>query len=181
MASWTGISSATAADITVGTTDVPGLIDTAEEVMNDNEVPREGRIIFISEKAYNGLKAKITRYLANENGVNREVETYNGMRIIRVPKNRFNTAITLLDGVTSGQEAGGYTVPASTSYPINFLMVHPSAVAQVVKHVIPRIFSPEVNQLADAWKVDYRIYHDNWVLDNKVKGIYLHKASTANS
>lgn len=181
MASWTGISSATAADITVGTTDVPGLIDTAEEVMNDNEVPREGRIIFISEKAYNGLKAKITRYLANENGVNREVETYNGMRIIRVPKNRFNTAITLLDGVTSGQEAGGYTVPASTSYPINFLMVHPSAVAQVVKHVIPRIFSPEVNQFADAWKIDYRIYHDNWVLDNKVKGIYLHKASTANS
>lgn len=180
MASWSNISS-TAADITVGTTDVPGLIDTAEEVMNDNEVPREGRIIFISEKAYNGLKAKITRYLANENGVNREVETYNGMRIIRVPKNRFNTAITLLDGVTSGQEAGGYTVPASTSYPINFLMVHPSAVAQVVKHVIPRIFSPEVNQLADAWKVDYRIYHDNWVLDNKVKGIYLHKASTANS
>lgn len=181
MASWSNVSAATPADITVGTTDVPGLIDTAEEVMNDNEVPREGRIIFISEKAYNGLKAKITRYLANENGVNREVETYNGMRVIRVPKNRFNTAITLLDGSTSGQEAGGYTVPASTSYPINFLMVHPSAVVQVVKHVVPRIFSPEVNQSADAWKVDYRIYHDDWVLDNKVKGIYVHRASTANA
>jgi len=179
-ASWSGISSANA-DITVGTTDVPALIETAEGVMNDDEVPVEGRILFVSETAYRGLKAKISRYLANENGVNREVEVFNGMRVVRVPKNRFNTAITLYDGSTSGQEDGGYIVPASTSYAINFMIVHPTAPLQIAKHVVPRIFSPAENIKADAWAFQYRIYHDAWVLDNKVKGIYVHRAATANS
>ena len=178
LAAASGIDAATAADITVGTTDVPGLIDVAEQSMGDNEVPREGRILYISETAYAGLKAKITRYLANENGVNREVEMYNGMRVVRVPVGRFCTGITLQDGSTSGQEAGGYYFTASTSKPINFMIVHPSAVVAVMKHVNPRIFSPDENQKADAWKFDYRVYHDIFVEANKVKGIYLHAAST---
>lgn len=177
-----GISSATPADITVGTTDVPGLIQTAETVMGDDEVPEEGRILFISETAYAGLKDKITRMVMNgERGIETAVDFYDGMRVIKVPKGRFNTAITLNDGISSGETAGGYTVPASTSYPINFMIIHPSAVLQVTKHVVPRIFSPQVNQSADAWKFDYRIYHDCFVEANKVAGIYLHRGATANT
>ena len=117
----------------------------------------------------------------DDSRVSRDVTTYNGMPIVRVPKNRFNTAIALQDGYSAGEVAGGYTVPASTSYPINFMIIHPSAVLQVVKHVVPRIFSPQVNQSADAWKFDYRIYHDCFVENNKVAGIYLHRAATANT
>ena len=73
------------------------------------------------------------------------------------------------------------TIPASTSYPINFMIVHPSALVQVTKHVAPRIFSPEVNQEKDAWKFDYRIYHDIFCYENKAKGIYLSAAATANT
>lgn len=178
-ASASGVDGANA-DITVGTTDVPGLIDTAEASMNENEVPTEGRILFISETAYKGLKAKTTRYLANENGVQRNIEVYDDMPVIHVPQNRFNTAVTLLDGVTAGQEAGGYTIPASTSYKINFMIVHPTAIVQVAKHVLPRIFSPDVNQSADGWKFDYRFYGGQFVEANKAKGIYVHRASTAN-
>ena len=36
-----------------------------------------------------------------------------------------------------------------------------------------RIFSPEVNQKARAWAMDYRKFHDIWVLDNKQKGIFV--------
>ena len=177
-----GISSATPADIAVGTTDVPSLIQTAEMVMGDDEVPEEGRILFISETAYAGMKDKITRMVMNgERGIETAVDFYDGMRVIRVPKGRFNTGITLNDGISAGETAGGYTVPASTSYPINFMIIHPSAVLQVAKHVVPRIFSPQVNQSADAWKFDYRIYHDCFVESNKVAGIYLHRAATANS
>ena len=179
MAGWTGIDTATAADITVGTTDVPGLIDAAELSMGDNQVPREGRILFVSETAYAGLKAKITRYLANENGVNREVEVYDGMPVVRVPQSRFCTGITLYDGTTSGQTDGGYEFAASTSYPINFMIVHRDAVLPIVHTALPRIFSPLENQSANAWKFDYRIAHDCFVEANKVKGVYLHKASTA--
>lgn len=177
-----GISSGTPADITVGTTDVPTLIQEAETIMGDDEVPEEGRILFISETAYAGLKDKITRYVQNgERGIETAIDYYDGMRVIKVPKGRFNTGITLNDGLSAGETKGGFTVPASTSYPINFMIIHPSAVAQVAKHVVPRIFSPSVNQRADAWQFDYRIYHDAFVEKNKTAGIYLHRAATANA
>lgn len=149
--------------VTTAITDIVAELDDAEAKLNDDEVPVEGRILFVSEAAYKLLKNKVVRYLANENGVNRNVITYDEMPIIKVPKDRFNT------GVNVG--ANGYTTNGDF---IDFMIVHPSAVAQVVKHEKPRIFSPDVNQSADAWKFDYRLYHDAFVLDNKVKGIYLH-------
>lgn len=180
MAGTAGISAGTAADITVGTSDVPTFIEDAERQMNEDEVPVEGRLLFISETAYAALKAKVDRTTLNgEGGIDRGIITYDGMRIIRVPQTRFYTAITLKDGKTSGQEAGGYEGTAQTGYNINFLIVHPSAVCKVVKHVLPRIFTPDENQKADAWKFDYRLYHDMFVYENKVKGIYLHRGATA--
>lgn len=174
MASTSGVTTASA-DITIGTTDCPSLIDTAEQVMGDDEVPTEGRILYVSEKFYAGIKSKITRILANENGVNREIEVFDGMPVVRVPKNRFNTAITLYDGSTNF----GYAVTAG-GYAINFMIVHPSAVLPIVKHEVPRIWTPAQNINADAYKFDLRVYHDCFVLDQKVKGIYVHKAATAN-
>ena len=180
IAGTTGIDTATAADITIGTTDVPALVDEAERSMNENEVPTEGRILFISETAYAGLRAKITRTVQNDvTGINREVEFYDGMQIVRVPQSRFYTAITLKDGSTSGQTGGGFVGTATTGYKINFMVVHPSAITKVVKHALPRIFTPDEYQKADAWKFDYRVYHDTFVYDNKVKGVYLHKGATA--
>ena len=174
------ILTGTAADITPGTTDVPSLVETAEMAMNEAEVPEEGRILFISETAYAGLKLKITRQVENKDGViNNNVEYFNNMRVIRVPQSRFYSAITLYDGKSTGQTAGGYIGTTSSGYKINFLIVHPSAVTKVVKHALPRIFSPDENQKADAYKFDYRVYHDTFVYDNKVNGIYLHRGSTA--
>lgn len=175
-----GIDTGTAADITVGTSDVPGMVDEAERSMNENEVPTEGRILFISETAYAGLRSKIQRVVLNGvPGINNEIEVYNNMRVIRVPQTRFYTAITLYDGTTDGQTTGGYVGTKTTGRKINFMVIHPSAVCKVVKHVKPRIFTPEQYQDADAWKFDYRIYHDIFAYENKVKGIYLHKGSTA--
>ena len=176
-ASTSNILAATPADL-AATTDVLAAIDDADQAMSNAEVPHEGRILFLSEAAYKLLKNNITRYIQNdEENVNRTIEVLDGMRVVRVPSNRFNTAITLQNGTTSGQTAGGFVV---AGYPINFMIVHPSAVVQVVKHVVPRLFAPQQNLDADAWKYDYRIYHDAFVLENKVAGIYLHRAATAN-
>ena len=175
MASWTGISGANA-DITVGTTDVPAAIEVAEQTMGDDEVPEDGRILYVSNKAYSAIKAKITRILANENGVQTQIEVYDGMPVVRVPQGRFNTAITLNDGSGSFGFA-----PTAGGYKINFMIVHPSAVISVVKHDLFRIFDPNTTQQFDGWKIDWRLYHDLFVLDNKVKGIYCHRASTANA
>lgn len=179
LAGWSGIDTATAANVTVGTTDVPALIDEGTRSMGEHEVPKAGRLLFISETAYAGLRAKVVRTVMNDvRGINREIETYDEMPVIRVPQSRFYTAITLYDGVTSGQTAGGY-VGTSGAYNINFMIVHPSAVVKATKHVLPRIFTPDENQTADAYKFDYRLYHDTFVYDNKVNGIYLHRGATA--
>lgn len=179
LAGWSGIDAGTAADVTIGTTDVPGLIDEATRSMGENEVPKAGRLLFISESAYAGLRAKIVRTVMNDvRGINREIDTYDEMPVIRVPQSRFYTAVTLYDGKTSGQTAGGY-IGTTGAYKINFMIVHPSAVVKATKHVLPRIFTPDENQTADAWKFDYRVYHDTFAYANKVKGIYLHRGATA--
>jgi len=163
------------ADITVGTTDVPSLIDVGTQAMDEAEVPYEGRILFVSPKAYAGLKAKIVRYIANETEVQRNVEMYNDMRVITVPQARFNTLVTLNDGsLKFGFE------PTAGGYKINFMIVHPSAVAQPVKHRLVNIIPADQNQLADGDKFNFRVYYDAFVLDNKTNGIYCHCANTAN-
>ena len=164
------------ADITPGTTDCVGLIDAAEEQLYEDEVPVEGRILFVSPKMYSGLKAKINRSLANENGVSRVIQTYNNMPVIVVPQSRFNTAVTLNDG----SSAFGFA-PTAGGFKINFQIVHPSALKNVVKFAMPKVFSPDENQRKDAWLFQYREYHDAFIWDNKAKGIYTHAANTANA
>ena len=171
-----GISTGTAATITPGTTDVPGMIDTAEAQMDDDEVPYEGRILFVSPTAYSGLKQKIQRRVINsENNVNTNVEFYDDMRVIRVPQARFKSAITL-NAPTTSNGAGGYSA-ASGAKDINFMIVHPSAVMQVMKHYVPRLFTPEQNIEADAYRINYRYCGDTWALANKLKGIYVQTAA----
>lgn len=180
LAGTSNILTGTPADIVPGTTDVPSLIDAATAEMNENEVTEEGRILFISNLAYKGLQDKIEKVVLNsDTGISRTVQVYDGMPVIRVPQSRFYTAIEMYDGTTEGEEAGGYVGKASTGYKINFMIVEPSAVTKVTKHVVPRVFSPEVNQSADAWGFTYRLYGDVFVEENKVAGIYLHRGSTA--
>ena len=183
IASTANIQAATPANF-ANISNVLTAVDTAQAALDDEEVPMEGRILFVSTSVYYALKDKLTRMIENRDEIiNRNFEYLDNTRVIAVPSGRFNTAIDLLDGSSNGEEAGGYSVvPGSGySYPINFLLVHPSAIIKVMKHRVPRIFSPDIVQEADAWKFNIRLYGDTFVKDNKKKGIYLHRASTANS
>ena len=153
-------------------------IDLATASMDDNEVPYEGRILFVNPTFYRYLKGGLERRILNgDNNVDYNVEYYDDMRVISVPSARFNTSVTL-NNVTAHDGAGGYTAAGAT---INFMIVHPDAVMGVVKHRIPNIFSPAENQEADAWKLNYRIYHDIFVKKNKAKGIYVNAPATSSS
>lgn len=172
LAGTTGISSATGALAT--SADVVAAIDAAEAQMDNDEVPYEGRILFVSPAVYMKLKGGIERRIINsEDNVNTNVEFYDDMRIIRVPAARFNTAITL-NAPTTAAGVGGYT---ATGTAIDFMIVHPSAVMKVMKHRVSNVFSPAQNIEADAFRVNFRFYHDVFVKGNKKKGIYLHTAS----
>ena len=70
-------------------------IDTAEATLGDKEVPDEGRILFVSENVYKLLKGGITRMFKNEGTINRAVEYFDGMEVVRVPGPRFNVDPTI--------------------------------------------------------------------------------------
>lgn len=154
---------------------VVGAIDTATIALDNAEVPYEGRVLFCSPKIYNLLKGGITRMVPNgEPNVNNIIEMYNDMRVIRVPQTRFYTAITLRTP-SDNDDAGDF---APNGNGINFMIIHPSAVAQVMKHYVARVFSPQQNQQADAWLVQPRFAHGAWVLSHKTNGIYVSSDST---
>ena len=151
-------------------------IDAAMAEMKENEVDLTGACLFLTPTVYTAVKQsdKFSRPLTPGENPNRNFGMYDGeLLIVEVPQSRFYKGIELSDGATSGQEAGGYE-KAADGKDINFMIVTPAAVLQLTKHAKMRVFDPNTNQQADAYKIDYRIYHDGWALENKVKGIYAH-------
>jgi len=160
---------------TPGTLDANGIIkalDDAKFELDKDEVPSEGRLLYISDNCLNLLESKVSRFLGNENAVDKRVTKYSGMEVIMVPQTRFYKGITLDDGATV--DAGGYSKTVSTGKDINFMIIHPTAVLQVAKHDSLKVFTPEQNQTTDGWLMQYRLYHDAFVYANKLNGIYLH-------
>lgn len=88
-----------------------------------------------------------------------------------VPQNRLVTEIQVNDGKTSGQEKGGWA-KASSAKDINYIICPKDAPQAVTKQDIIRIFSPDQNQKANAWSIDYRRFHDLWVPESK-KGLVI--------
>lgn len=89
------------------------------------------------------------------------VKSVNGVPIIPVPSARMKTAYTFS---TAGD--GGFA-PASDAKDINWLICPKSAPIAVAKTDNVKIITPELNQFADAWDIDYRKYHDLFVPENK--------------
>ncbi|RKD22449.1 hypothetical protein SAMN02745883_00698 [Caminicella sporogenes DSM 14501] len=102
--------------------------------------------------------------------VKTKVKGIDGNPIIKVPSSRMKTKYIFRDGKTSGQEAGGF-VPDTSAKTINWIICPKSAPIAVSKTDKIRIFEPDTNQRADAWKIDYRKYHDLWIKDNQFKAI----------
>lgn len=164
---------ASAAALTADT--IIAALDAAKLALDEDEVPREGRVLYISDACLNMLEGKVSRFLANENGVDRRVMRFDGMDVVMVPQTRFYTGVTLNAG--AAVDAGGYAKTGG-QHDINFMIIHPSAVLQVTKHAALKVFTPEENQSTDGWLIQYRIYHDAFVLANKLNGIYLHEKNS---
>jgi hypothetical protein len=151
--------------------------DVAIGAMRQKHVKVANLVGYMDVAIYQLLKnsAAVTRFLTPGQNPSREFETFDGVKIVVVPADEFYTSIDLEAGATAGA-AGSYSMTVGAKA-INFLLVDKTAVFADVKHAKPRMFDPATTQAAEAWKLDYRVYHDAWVLDNKVNGIYLHKAA----
>lgn len=163
-----GISKATASTIADGSALLTALI-AATTKMDEDEVPEENRILFITPTLHNAIMALDTTK-------SREVMS-KFSQVIKVPQSRFYTAIELLDGSTAGELDGGYrksTVVGSEGKDINFMIIHKPCVLKFDKHIANDIITPTANQSSDAYMQKYRKYGLVDAYENKVAGIYLH-------
>ena len=147
-------------------------MDKAILAMDNNEVPQENRIFYMSTNLKPVLSGAIARQWGNDKAINTAVDNYNGIPIVYVVPTRFYSKITL----NSGAENFGYT-KASDGVDINFMLIHAPDVMQAVKFAMPKVFTPDENQEKDMWKFQIRIYHDAYIYDNKKVGVYCHKKS----
>lgn len=121
-----------------------------------------------------------------QGGVETRVRSLDGIPILRVPSARMKSAYVFYDGVTASdgaaenptpdQRAGGFE-PAGGAVMINWIVCAQRAPIGVCKTDTVRIFDPATYQRANAWHIDYRKYHDLWVPDNQLDGIFVNRAS----
>ena len=144
-----------------------GLVEATNK-MDEDEVPQENRILYITPTGYNAIMA-VDSYKSKE--------VLGGFsKVVKVPQSRFYTMIDLLDGTTGGEEAGGFK-KADGGKDINFMIIQKDAVLQYPKHKVNKVITPEANQDNDGWMFFFREYGLADVYENKAAGIYLsHKA-----
>ena len=136
----------------------------------------EGLIVVMSTKLRTILNNadKFNRYLnvaEFKNGsINTTVKSFNDIPILGVSSARMKTAYVFNDGKTANQQAGSFKADTGAK-DINWIIMPQRAPIAVSKTDKVRVFTPDVNQKADAWKIDYRKYHDLWIPKNRFAAI----------
>lgn len=175
-ASISGIGTTAGAALSTGANVITALRD-AVNAMDEAEVPSTERYLYITPTLLG---------LVRDLDTSKSKEVLDGFaKIVKVPQSRFYTGIKQLSGkveTISGsgsddQTAGGYK-KADSAKNINFMIIHKPAVIQYQKHVAPKVFTPEQNQDSDGWIFGYRNVGIADAYENKVAGIYLHKAAS---
>lgn len=137
----------------------------ASTKMDEDEVPAEERYLYITP-TLKGLVDDLDTIKSKE-----VLKKFT--KIVEVPQKRFYTAISLKNGTSENEKAGGY-VKADGAADINFEIIHKPAVIQYPRHVAPKVVDPSQNQNADAWKYGYRNVGIAKGYENKRAGIYVH-------
>lgn len=160
-----GISKVSAGASLADGAEVMAALKAGIDKMDEDEVPEENRILFITPTNLSAVKAMDTT---------KSRELLDGFsQIVKVPQSRFYTAIDLYNGTSAGETAGGF-VKASAGKDINFMIIHKPAVLKFNKRSASSIITPENNADADAYIQKFREYGLVDAYENKLAGIYLH-------
>ncbi len=132
----------------------------------------EELVAFLDSSMYAALvnSAEISRMITvsdfKQGEVNLKVKSINGVAIIPVVNERMKTSYTF-----NNTAAGGFK-PGENAREI-YMLVCPKTAAHLVKKTEQmRIFTPEQNLDADAYKFDYRIYYDVFVKKSGLDSIW---------
>lgn len=103
-----------------------------------------------------------------------KVNAINECKLLPVPSSRMYDTYTFNDGVSSGEEAGGFA-KGSTAKLMNWIIVPQNVPIAVTRQDKMKIIDPDTYQSADAWFIGYRRYHELWVKAKKKNQIRVSK------
>ena len=147
--------------------------DTQMEYMDDNSVPSEGRILYVTPAMNKMIKnaQQIQRSInvnSNNGNIDRRVYSLDDVTIKKVPSARFKTKYNFTDGC----------VPAEDAKQINMMLVHPSCVVSRDKYAYMKLFTPGTDsRTADKYVYQNRYYTDTFLIENKACGIAINAES----
>ncbi|MBR0466719.1 MAG: hypothetical protein IJJ40_04415 [Clostridia bacterium] len=132
----------------------------------------EELVAFVDSKVYAALEnsPEISRVITvsdfAQGDINLTVKSINGVALIPVVSERMKTEYDFLDTA-----AGGFKPKANANSIL--MLVCPKSGAHLVKKTEQlRVFTPEQNIDADAYKFDYRIYYDVFVKQSGLDAIW---------
>lgn len=105
-----------------------------------------------------------------QGGVDIKVKSINGIALIPVSSARMKSAYNFVK-TADNATTGGFT-PDEAAKDIHMLALPKKAASLVKKTEKMRIWSPDQNLNADAYKFDYRIYYDVFVKESATDEIY---------
>ena len=140
--------------------------DDFMQEMDENEVPTEGRVLFITPEVNKLLSQTegVSRFMnavTTKSRINRTIRMLDEVEIVVVPKSRMKTQYNFEDGF----------VPTANARQINMLLVHPSSVIACNKHSYIKLWAPGSHTLGDGYLYQNRQYSDLFVIDTRDKGI----------
>ncbi|XZJ40742.1 capsid protein [Clostridium perfringens] len=155
-------------DNTVLTTaNVLDWFDEKMEKMDDEGVPSEGRILYVTPAMNKIIKnaQNIQRSLdvnSNNGNVDRRVYSLDDVTIKKVPSARMKTKYDFTNGC----------VPAGDAKQIHMILIHPSCQVTRRKYAYMKLFTPGTDsRTADNYVYQTREYGDTFLIKNKACGI----------
>lgn len=117
------------------------------------------------------FKNLTTEAVLKQGGLDLRLTSVNGNALRKVTSKLLKSQFTFQDGKTGGQEKGGF-VAAAGAQDVNWLITTQDAPIAISKTDVVRVFDPLTNQNANAWRMDYRKFHDLWIPKGKLDKVY---------
>ena len=152
---------------TLTTENVLDWFDEKMEKMDDEGVPSEGRILYVTPAVNKIIKnaQNIQRNLdvnSNNGKIDRRVYSLDDVTIKKVPSSRMKTKYDFTNGC----------VPAGDAKQINMILIHPSCQVTRSKYAYMKLFTPGTDsRTADKYVYQTREYGDTFLIKNKACGI----------
>ncbi|MCL2575134.1 MAG: capsid protein [Defluviitaleaceae bacterium] len=142
------------------------VFDEYMQRMDEEEVPQEGRILYVTP-AVNKMLAqsaelnRVMNVIEGDGNIKRNVRMLDEVQVVVVPTSRMKTAYDFSDGF----------VPVASARQINMMLIHPSSVIAVNKHSYIKLWAPGSHTVGDGYLYQNRQYGDLFVIDTRIGGI----------